>query len=109
MLGDRTYEDMQARLEKLRMEAAKCAMIRDLARSPQKREFFTNLARQLDNLAAAVEHAIADGAADTSPGRRPMNPSPSRAAGRSPRFAARRGADAASNSSSPRPQADRDP
>jgi hypothetical protein len=67
---------MQAQLEKLRVEAAECAMIRDLATNPQKREFFTSLARQLDNLVDAVESAIANGAADTSQCRKICEPFP---------------------------------
>ena len=61
--------DMQAQPKKLR-EAAKCATIRDLATNPQKRELFANLARQLDNLADAVERATANGAGDTFLGRK---------------------------------------
>ena len=58
--------DMLAQLKKLITEAAKCAMIRDLATNPQKRELFANLARQLDNLADAVERATTNGAGGKS-------------------------------------------
>jgi hypothetical protein len=68
--------DMRAQLEKLRREAAECAIIRDLATDPRKRELFTNLAQHLDNLADAVERAIANGAANTSPGRKTYEPFP---------------------------------
>jgi hypothetical protein len=65
---------MLAQLKKLITKAAKCAMIRDLATNPQKRELFANLARQLDNLADAVERAIANGAGDTLLGRKSYEP-----------------------------------
>ncbi|MGM4961582.1 hypothetical protein ACT4MK_01210 (plasmid) [Bradyrhizobium barranii] len=52
-------EDMQAQLEKLRTDAAECALIRDLATEPKKRELFTRLAEHLRVLADEVEHAIA--------------------------------------------------
>ncbi|WP_187436160.1 hypothetical protein [Bradyrhizobium hipponense] len=51
-------KDMQAQLEKLRTDAAECALIRDLATDPQKRELFTRLADHLTDL--AVERVIAD-------------------------------------------------
>ena len=52
-------KDMQAHLEKLRRDAAECAIIRDLASDPKKRELFTKLADHLSVLAAEVERAIA--------------------------------------------------
>ncbi|MET4037113.1 hypothetical protein ABIB94_008435, partial [Bradyrhizobium sp. JR7.2] len=52
-------KDMQAQLEKLRTDAAECALIRDLATEPKKRELFTRLAEHLTVLADEVEHAIA--------------------------------------------------
>jgi CHASE3 domain sensor protein len=52
-------QDMKAHLEKLRADAAECALIRDLATDPQKRELFTRLAEHLSILAAEVEAAIA--------------------------------------------------
>jgi len=51
--------DMQVHLEKLRTDAAECALIRDLATDPVKRELFTKLAEHLSTLAAEVEAAIA--------------------------------------------------
>ncbi|WP_177243518.1 hypothetical protein [Bradyrhizobium sp. Gha] len=48
-------KDMQARLEKLKRDAAECALIRDLASDPKKRKLFARLAEQLAVLAAAVE------------------------------------------------------
>jgi hypothetical protein len=54
-------KDMQAQLEKLRKDAAECALIRDLATDPKKRELFTRLADHLSVLAAEVERAIAEG------------------------------------------------
>lgn len=52
-------QDMTAHLEKLRADAAECALIRDLATDPQKRELFTRLAEHLSTLASEVEAAIA--------------------------------------------------
>ncbi|MDH2402663.1 hypothetical protein QCM77_22235 [Bradyrhizobium sp. SSUT18] len=54
-------KDMQAQLEKLRKDAAECALIRDLATDPKKRELFTKLADHMTVLASEVERAIADG------------------------------------------------
>ena len=56
---------MQAQLEKLRTEAAECALIRDLATDPKKRELFTRLADHLTALASEVESAIADSVKQT--------------------------------------------
>ncbi|MCS3896423.1 hypothetical protein M2171_005556 [Bradyrhizobium japonicum USDA 38] len=52
-------QDMQAQLEKLRADAAECALIRDLATDPKKRELFTRLAEHLTVLADEVQRAIA--------------------------------------------------
>ena len=51
-------KDMQAQVEKLRTEAAECALIRDLATETHKRELFNCLAGHLNTLAAEVEKAI---------------------------------------------------
>lgn len=51
-------QDMSAQLEKLRSDAAECAMIRDLATDPQKRELFERLAAHLSALASEVEKAM---------------------------------------------------
>jgi hypothetical protein len=51
-------QDMKAHLEKLRADAAECALIRDLATDPQKRALFTRLADHLSALASEVEAAI---------------------------------------------------
>ncbi|MHC2666600.1 hypothetical protein ACMA5K_24060 [Bradyrhizobium diazoefficiens] len=53
-------KDMQAQLEKLRTDAAECALTRDLATAPKKRELFTKLADHLTVLASEVERAIAE-------------------------------------------------
>ena len=58
--GVAAMKDMQAQLEKLRTDAAECALIRDLATDPKKRELFTRLADHLTVLASEVERAIAD-------------------------------------------------
>ncbi len=52
-------QDMKAQLEKLRTDAAECALIRDLATDPQKRALFARLAEHLSTLASEVEATIA--------------------------------------------------
>jgi hypothetical protein len=52
-------QDMRAHLEKLRADAAECALIRDLATDPAKRELFTRLAAHLGTLAGEIEAVIA--------------------------------------------------
>ena len=52
-------QDMQAHLEKLRSDAAECALIRDLATDPAKRELFTRLADHLATLAGEIEAVMA--------------------------------------------------
>jgi hypothetical protein len=51
-------KDYQAQLEKLRKDAAECALIRDLATDPAKRETFDRLANHLTVLADQVEMAM---------------------------------------------------
>jgi hypothetical protein len=51
-------QDMKTHLEKLRADAAECALIRDLATDPEKRALFTRLAEHLSRLANEVEAAI---------------------------------------------------
>ena len=51
-------QDMKAHLEKLRTDAAECALIRDLATDPDKRELFTRLAEHLTTLAGEIEAVI---------------------------------------------------
>ncbi len=51
-------KDYQAQLEKLRKDAAECALIRDLATDPAKRAMFDRLAVHLNSLADQVEHAM---------------------------------------------------
>jgi hypothetical protein len=51
-------QDMLAQLEKLRSDAAECALIRDLATDPKKRELFDRLAAHLSLLASEVERAM---------------------------------------------------
>jgi hypothetical protein len=64
--GVRAMKDMQAHLEKLRIQVAECEMIRDLATDPKKRELFGRLAEHHRTLAAEIERAIA--ARETRPG-----------------------------------------
>ncbi|RQH16447.1 MULTISPECIES: hypothetical protein [unclassified Bradyrhizobium] len=51
-------KDMRTQAEKLRTDAAECALIRDLATDTKKRDLFTRLADHLNALAAEVERAI---------------------------------------------------
>jgi hypothetical protein len=51
--------DMRKHLEKLRIDAAECALIRDLANDPKKRELFARLAEHYGILASEVEAAMA--------------------------------------------------
>ena len=51
-------KDYQAHLEKLRKDAAECALVRDLATDKAKREMFDRLARHLDQPADEVERAM---------------------------------------------------
>ena len=51
-------KDFQAQLEKLRKDAAECAMIRDLAIDKDKRDLFDRLAAHLSVLADQVEMAM---------------------------------------------------
>jgi hypothetical protein len=51
-------KDYQAQAEKLRTEAAECALIRDLATDKAKREMFDRLATDLTVLADQIELAI---------------------------------------------------
>jgi hypothetical protein len=50
--------DYRAHLEKLRKDAAECALVRDLATDQAKRELFDRLSRHLDRLADEVERAM---------------------------------------------------
>jgi hypothetical protein len=51
-------KDYQAQAEKLRRDAAECALIRDLATDKAKREMFDRLANHLTVLADQVELAM---------------------------------------------------
>jgi hypothetical protein len=53
-------KDYQAQIEKLRKDAAECALIRDLATDKDKREMFDRLAIHLSALADQVELAMLD-------------------------------------------------
>ena len=65
--------DMQAYLEKLRIQVAECEMIRDLATDPQKRELFARFDEHHKFPGAEIERVITDksGIADTSGTTRP--------------------------------------
>ena len=51
-------KDYQTRLEALCKDAAECALISDLATTPQKRVSWASLAAHLSTLAAEVERAM---------------------------------------------------
>ena len=51
-------KDMLAHLEKLRVDAAECALMRDLATDQAKKDLFARLAQHLEVLAGEVERAI---------------------------------------------------
>jgi len=51
-------QDYQTQLEKLRKDAAECALIRDLATDTAKQELFARLAAHLAVLADQVEAAM---------------------------------------------------
>lgn len=51
-------KDYRASLEKLRKDAAECALIRDLATDKAKREMFDRLYAHLNRLADEVEMAM---------------------------------------------------
>lgn len=51
-------QDYQAQLEKLRTDAAECALIRDLATDKAKRELFDRLTNHLTVLAEHIELAM---------------------------------------------------
>jgi len=52
-------KDLQAKLEKLRVDAADCELISNLATDYAKRALFARLSRQLLEMAAEVEALIA--------------------------------------------------
>jgi hypothetical protein len=51
-------KDYQAHLEKLRKDAAECAIVRDLATDHAKRDMFDRLSRHLDQLADEIERVM---------------------------------------------------
>ncbi|WFU75343.1 MULTISPECIES: hypothetical protein [unclassified Bradyrhizobium] len=59
-------QDYRMQLEKLRKDAAECALIRDLATGKAKRELFDTLAGHLTVLADQVETAMHDRSAGTA-------------------------------------------
>jgi hypothetical protein len=69
-------KDMQAHLEKLRVQVAECEMIRDLATDPAKRELFGRLAEHFKTLVTDLERAIAAHIPpDSIPGAKTEEPS----------------------------------
>jgi hypothetical protein len=53
-------KDYRASLAKLRNDAAECALIRDLATEPAKRDMFDRLHAHLNRLADEVEMAMSE-------------------------------------------------
>ncbi|MGJ4953830.1 hypothetical protein [Bradyrhizobium sp. HKCCYLS20291] len=54
--GSERMSELMTQPEKLRADAAECALIRDLATDRDKRELFARLAEHLSMLATEVEH-----------------------------------------------------
>jgi hypothetical protein len=67
--GQRAMKDYLAHAEKLRKEAAECALIRDLATDKAKREMFDRLVSHLTVLADRVEMAMLERKNSTKQGR----------------------------------------
>ena len=61
-------KDLQAKLEKLRVDAAECELISNLATDYAKRALFARLSRQLLDMAAEVEALITAKAKDGTTG-----------------------------------------
>jgi ribosomal protein S7 len=61
-------KDYLAQIEKLRRDAAECALIRDLATDKAKREMFDRLANHLTVLADQVEMAMIERKSDANTG-----------------------------------------
>ena len=62
MVGDTAMKDMQAHLEKLRVQVAECELISRLATDQKKKELFARLAEHHKTLAAEIERAMNEGA-----------------------------------------------
>ena len=69
-------KDMQAHLEKLRVQISECELIRDLATDPKKRELFTRLAEHFRVLAGEIEKTMVDQAPVMFLGRKTQEPFP---------------------------------
>jgi ribosomal protein S7 len=61
-------KDYLAQIEKLRRDAAECALIRDLATDKAKQEMFDRLANHLTVLADQVEMAMIERKSDANTG-----------------------------------------
>ncbi len=60
-------QDMRIHLEKLRADAAECALIGNLAADVQKRQLFAKLADRLAGMASEVERAMMESVAAGEP------------------------------------------
>jgi len=69
-------KDMQAHLEKLRVQASECELIRDLATDKDKRALFDRLARQFKVMIGDLERTLAGAPPITFLGRKTQEPFP---------------------------------
>jgi hypothetical protein len=69
-------KDMQAQLERLRLQITECELIRDLATDPAKRELFATLVKNFKLLTNQIEKQLADPLPMTFFGRKTQEPFP---------------------------------
>ncbi|HEY6903068.1 MAG TPA: hypothetical protein VI216_02085 [Candidatus Acidoferrales bacterium] len=69
-------KDMQAQLERLRLQITECELIRDLATDPAKRELFASLVKNFELLTNQIEKKLADPLPETFFGRKTQEPFP---------------------------------
>ena len=69
-------KDMQAQLERLRVQASECELIRDLATDKDKRALFDRLATQFKMMIRDLERTMAAVPPATFPGRKTQEPFP---------------------------------
>lgn len=69
-------KDMQAQLERLRVQASECELIRDLATDKVKRALFDRLATQYKMMIGDLERTMAGAPPITFLGRKTQEPFP---------------------------------
>jgi hypothetical protein len=69
-------KDMQAQLERLRVQASECELIRDLATDKEKRALFHRLATQFRMMISDLERTMAGAPSVTFLGRKTQEPFP---------------------------------